>query len=370
MYIETRHVEDTVHEKANSGAYEWWYFDALDENAAYGLVVIFYEGNPFSPRYNRQWQEGKNVAASAYPAVSISIYYYGKPVYYSFTEYDPGDSYFSASPFEIKIGDHRLVKVVEGNQLRYELQLSEYLPSGDALTAALTYVSALPDERLGRQMNMDQEGSGAAGQQSHSWLLMQPAARVSGSLTLYQNNTQTGIDFKGEGYHDHNIGYAPMHKEFDHWYWGRLHTADHTLIYYVMDKGDDLDSRAWLINKDSSPAKRVELAESVSLEDFQWSLFGLKSARRVKLDFRDVSATLRLHTLVDNGPFYQRFISEGVIHSDNNQKIERRAGMGEYIEPARIQWRLFWPLIRMRLRYGRLASHPVQKSPRLYRWTW
>lgn len=373
MKIETDHNADIVHSKPDQGAYEWWYFDALDATATYGIVVIFYEGNPFSPKYNRIWQNGETAAASNHPAVTISVYHHGEPIYYSFTEFDASDASFSEEPFEMRIGDHRLRRRVEAGRLIYTLLFSEYLPSGDALMGRLEFNSSVPDRDSGDKMGGDKkqdEKDERRSCESHRWILSQPRARVTGSICIYRGLDYREIEFNGTGYHDHNIGYEPMHKEFAQWYWGRLHTDEATLIYYLMDSHGTWQHNAWLLHHGKADEGRIEEADSFELEDAQWSIFGLHSCRRLKLTFAEMEATLRMKSLVDDGPFYQRFISEGIIHSKDMSKLERRAGFAEYIKPNRIQWRVFWPLVRMRLRYGRLASHPVQRSPRLYRWTW
>jgi predicted secreted hydrolase len=36
---------------------------------------------------------------------------------------------------------------------------------------------------------------------------------------------------KGTGYHDHNWGNVGLNDVMDHWYWGRAHVSNYTLIY-------------------------------------------------------------------------------------------------------------------------------------------
>ena len=135
--------KDTKTAKPKPGSYEWWYFDAFDPVSELAVVVIFFDGNPFSTRYikhlekmsrrdgvphggelhqpekkerierlyhssDRQHQKQPGIQAentnlgqrptdrrttasplsSDHPAVSISVYHRGKHLFYSFEEVD------------------------------------------------------------------------------------------------------------------------------------------------------------------------------------------------------------------------------------------------------------------------------------------
>jgi hypothetical protein len=52
---------DVWHPKKSASAYEWWYFDALSDDASEAIVIIFLDNFVFSPRYNTR--EFKNPEA-------------------------------------------------------------------------------------------------------------------------------------------------------------------------------------------------------------------------------------------------------------------------------------------------------------------
>ena len=366
MVIQTSPQHDGVHPKKNSGAYEWWYFDAVDFEGRFSFVVIFYEGNPFSPAYLKDFREDTSAMASSYPALSCSIYEYGKPVYYSFTEFQPEDAVFDDAPYELRVGDHTMrFEETENGNISYVLQLCEYLPSGDSISAQLQFQSGPFHQE------MESEAS-AGGHQRHSWFLIQPRASVEGYIQLGNASKITSdIRFEGTGYHDHNLGSEPLFQQFNQWYWGRFHfKSGHTVIYYAMEELGEWKNHAWLLQTSGNSIKLVEWSEKVELEDRQLSHLGLASARRIRVTGESFEAFIHQVHPADNGPFYQRYVAEGVLHSGQYSSPQKALGVSEYIKPDRISWPVFWPMVRMRLRFGRQASHWVQKSPKLYRWTW
>lgn len=362
MQIISDAEKDLITSHSVPGGYEWWYFDAYDPTSGYSLVVIFYIGNPFSNRYIRQLKKdpiGDDSLPKHYPAVSISVYKNESPVYYSFTEFEKGDANLSSQNTSLCIEGHSFEQNISSGKLKYEIKLREKLPSGDAIEGTLTFTC--PSNSL-PQLGDPREEEG------HSWNLVQPRAKVEGQVRLFQNEVlQHRVDFNGTGYHDHNIGHEPMKNEFLDWYWGRFHFEDHTLVYYAMNKKDDAQHRALLI--DHSYQASLSNFESIDLKDFGLSIFGLKSARKIIIGDEDVEVSVQHSKILDNGPFYQRFSSDAFLNI-KGQDVQKSRGISEYIYPRRIYTKLFWPLVDMRIRYKEEAPHWVQESKRLYRWTW
>ncbi|MEO1022323.1 MAG: hypothetical protein AAFW89_07240 [Bacteroidota bacterium] len=337
-----------------SGGYEWWYFDAVSTDNEWSFVIIFYEGNPFSTAYIKQMNEdGAGPLPGQFPALSISLYRHGKPEFYSFVEYNPSDS--EDIEGSIQIG-HSFVKRYEDSELRYELDLDEKLPSGHQIKASFSFTSAIPNPDL-----ISKSG------ENHIWNLIQPAANVSGIVNVTGKNGRYDLAFNGTGYHDHNTGLEPMKQSFYDWYWGRLHTDEFTLVYYLMCKQDkSLQSEAWLID----PSNQLVLDElsHMAVEQKKANRFGLESNRSVKLTFGNGTFRISSRALIDSGPFYLRFMSE--FEWDWGNKRGKGAGFSEYIRPKRIYSRVFWPLVHMRIRYRSRSPHWVQKNKRLYEVTW
>ena len=63
-----------------------------------------------------------------------------------------------------------------------------------------------------------------------AWVVPVPYGTVAGSVTVNGATTQV----TGTGYHDHNWGNRQMSSGLDHWYWGRAHIGDYTVVYAML----------------------------------------------------------------------------------------------------------------------------------------
>lgn len=357
MHITSNFKYDIPSNKLSPGSYEWWYFDSKDISGHWSIVVIFYDGCPFSTRYNNNIGEGLQATASEHPAISISLYYDYKPVFYSMTEYKPKDCSFNQRENEVsvKVGNNTLTMQNKDGILTHSINLKEQMPSGDSLEGQLHFESKHIPEVFEANLN--------AGK--HHWNLTQPQAKVKGILELKTAfGTFNRIYWKGNGYHDHNLGHEPMMNEFDDWYWGRFHYSSYTLVYYLMRKNKKLDFKGWLFDNNQHI---VTVFEKGAIANEFNNLFGVCCSSEIVLS--SASKTCRIHqrNIVDKGPFYFRFIAESTLYIDN--QFERALGFTEYIKPKNIHNRLYWPLINMRYHY-KGEENWVQKSPIFYRWTW
>ncbi len=357
MKIISDYFRDIKHSKENPGSYEWWYFDALS-NDGYGIVVIFYEGNPFSRRYIEALNRDSEAKASAYPAISISVYKDQKPIYYSFTETSPDLAIFSADEPKGNVKKIHFSSEFSEKEIIYTLKLDQDLPNGDSISGDLVFSS--------KQFSGFETGDSKVPNHSdggHLWNLVQPIANVVGKIKI-EGFEKHQINFQGVGYHDHNVGSEPMKESFREWYWGRYHFDTHTLVYYLMDQDGKQDYKAWLINTDGNLKEAVD----IDLKERAVNVFGLSSSRIIEVEFPEFQITIQKDCVLDSGPFYQRFRGSAVMHSKKND-IRAARGISEFIYPSRIYNKLFWPLVDMRINYPGKA-HWVQKSQRLYRWTW
>lgn len=349
--------------KPNPGGYEWWHFNAISDDGQYRFAVTFYEGNPFSTRYNKKLDHGMEQASlpENFPAVNISVYEDNEPIFYSFTEYEPEEASFSDTRPDLAIGTNKMSTEIGDSDVTYTLHLKDKLPNGDAIVANLEFssnpcVHHLLDEDLD---NTDK----------HSWSLIQPKAEVSGKIRIYTRNEDTNIiTFEGIGYHDHNLGFEPMKNDFSELYRGRFHFEYGTLIFYVIQREEELQHRAWIIS--NSGDRLLHSFEEITLQDKSLSLFGLVSARKLILHSDNAHVNIQQSKVLDNGPFYQRFSSDAFLHVPENDAVEVSNGFSEYVRADRIHWPMFRPLINMRIRYRGKPPHWIQYSKKLYRWIW
>ncbi|MBO6524266.1 MAG: hypothetical protein JJ971_10605 [Balneolaceae bacterium] len=355
MNISTKLEEEHFDPDKPSQGYEWWYFDTISLDKTWSLVVIFFQGNPFSPEYIKA---GPEANPDQYPAISISIYKNGKPEYYSFLEYQEGRFHWDEEDGSCSIGSNFFKRSIRDGKVEYELLLAQTLDSNHSINAKLKFTSSILADDL-----IDHESE----DEKHFWNLIQPHSQVNGSISIKGKSNDFNILFIGTGYHDHNTGYEPMKDSFKDWYWGRFHFSESTLIYYVMNSLDGSEQyKAWLISREGD--KVLTSFDEVKLNYFTKNRLGLSSARKLELKSREVEATIQLNSIMDNGPFYQRFLSEAVMQYKGNTMVAK--GISEYIKPDQIYEEKYWWMVRMRLRFLNQKPHWVQRSKMFYEWTW
>lgn len=354
MQILSDFFKDTQTPSKDSGSYEWWYFDFLSSDG-YSIVIIFYDGNPFSRRYISAMNKGNSPKPEDYPALSLSVYKKGKPLFYLFDECNPYEVVFSKVKPEGFIKNNSFSGTKSPAGLNYDITLNQTLPCGDKIEASLTFFS---ESWNASELLKDSEKS-----EDHLWNLVSPRCEVRGEIKI-SGYKEHQINVAGIGYHDHNVGFEPMKESFTEWYWGRYHLPESTLVYYLMNEMGVWENRAWLFGKDHGIR---ELKTQMDKSDLQSNLFGLTSRRAFTFYDDRIELYLQKDRIIDDGPFYQRF--EGRLIANTGEKIKECRGISEYIYPSRIYNKIFWPLVNMRISYPG-KKHWVQKSPILYRWTW
>ncbi|SMO39100.1 hypothetical protein [Gracilimonas mengyeensis] len=337
--------------------YEWWYVDGLSKDGQYGFVIIFYHENPFSTQKIKKLEtDERELTGSEHPAVSVSVYKNSETIYYSFLEYSARDFDWQEQSLCLKLGKDELRYKLEENEVELELILNQKLASGHSINGAISAKAVRPSSELIKSKSSD----------LHRWNLLLPSLDFEASFLVDGKEGREELAFGGKGYHDHNTGNEPMKESFRDWYWGRYHFEGLTLVYYLMQKHDGEQFEAWLIDeKNQSVLQRFD---EVKLEYFTLNTFGLRSARKIELNSGEVSVNIQSKDKIDDGPFYQRFLGNGVLRY--NGQVYGAHGISEYIYPKNIYNKLFWPLVHMRLRQVHQKPHWVQKSALMYPWTW
>ncbi|MBO6795457.1 MAG: hypothetical protein JJ895_16245 [Balneolaceae bacterium] len=355
MNISTSTEDEYINLDKPDKSYEWWYFDALSADKEWSIVIIFYQGNPFSTKYI---QGSYSFDPKQYPAISISVYKQGKAEFYSFQEF-PESKFLWDEEEDIhcSIGGCAFHRTVYADSFEYEINLNQTLESEHSITGKLKFIG----ERTKNSLIKNE-----APEDKHAWNLLLPRAKVVGSVKIAGKTDSYHIGFHGDGYHDHNIGFEPMSKSFKDWYWGRIHFKEYTLVYYIMNGRKGKQHQAWLISNDNK-----EIAghlNEIELSGKKKNWLGLESERQIKLTGVLGSVVINQKKVLDNGPFYQRFLAEAVF--SNVDGVESKSGISEYIHPKKIENEKYWWMVHMRLRYLREPAHWVQKWKIFYEWTW
>jgi carotenoid 1,2-hydratase len=328
--------------------YEWWYMDFIDAKSGLSGVIIFYNGNLFSPAYIKTQSANQTEAVpDNFPAISLSLYQNGKPLYYSFLEHSATNAIYreTADGFRYQVGADWLAWRSRERQL--SVHIDQHLASGTQLKADLIFSAWHEDVQVAKPSTTTA---------AHQWKCLQPVSEVQGLFHL--DHEEFFVD--AFGYHDHNAGTEPLHHFFRDWYWGRVYfpKSEKSLIYYAYATKTQFYPYLWEIDATAG----VKSLEGLKATNFKRSLFGLKRA----LDFEQSFYKIAHLTTVDKGPFYERYLNTFTDVTTGEESV----GFAEYIAPKRIYAPWVAPLVNLRLRYMYKSPHAVLRSKRMYPWTW
>jgi len=192
--------EDGIRIDTGRGSFEWWYYDAHFDDGS--TAVIVFGTKPLIERNS-----------PLKPFVSLTITRPDGTKTVSIPSYSPDQFKAEKESCDVRIGPNW----THGDLHRYELHFES-----EGFAADLTFTSIVPPWRPGA-------GKAYFGDLDHffGWLPSIPYGTVEGTLT-YHGQTR---NVKGTGYHDHNWGNVGLNGVMDHWYWGRAHIGEYTLIF-------------------------------------------------------------------------------------------------------------------------------------------
>lgn len=185
-------------------AFEWWYFDMqLDDGST--LVATFntkpqtHPNGPLAPSLLLIYHsaDGQKIRVNQpYPAEEFTA---------------------STAGCDVRLGPNTVTGDLDSYLLHLEIQ---------GIVADLVMTRHAPSWRPGAGV------SWFDARQRHymAWVVPVPYGKVTGTIT-----DGDGVRaVTGTGYHDHNWGNQLMSAFLDHWYWGRAHIGDYTVVYVRM----------------------------------------------------------------------------------------------------------------------------------------
>jgi hypothetical protein len=196
--------EDGLRAETRPGNFEWWYFDAHFDDGSTAVIIFFTK-----PLLERN--------AALNPGVSITINLPDGNKLYEFALVEPADFSASKNGCYVRAGE----SWVRGDADGYEL----HVRAGE-LAAHLKFTASVPPWRPGAGKIYFDE----AKTNYFAWLASIPYGTAQGYLT-YNNKIK---EVSGNCYHDHNWGNVGLNDVLSHWYWGRAHIGDYTLIFVEM----------------------------------------------------------------------------------------------------------------------------------------
>jgi hypothetical protein len=230
-------------------------------------------------------------------------------------------------------------------QPRFRLRVADTLLGGGTIDGEIDFVPLyIPHS----------PAVGTAGPGDHTWVLAAPTCRVHGAMEIRRPAGARTLTFRGMGYHDHNYGVEDFTVAMRAWSWGRVHTPEDTLVYYdVAPRGSHALTRRLIHLEHETGAVRM-LDGTLAGHGWRPNAFLLSSPGAIRWRGSGGGVTLsgaaRPRTIVDPGPFYLRFLSDFDVTLEQDGVIHRHRGPGfaEYLQPARLDWRWTWPMLKTR----------------------
>lgn len=184
--------------------FEWWYFDCQFSDGS-TLVVTFSNKphtNPHGPL-----------------TPTMLVIHHGPDGKGRRIEkiYDPSEFSAAVDSCDVRIGPN----TVTGNLDEYVMHLDV-----EGLKADVTIERKAPSWRPGAGISyFDSKRKDFL-----AWVVPVPYGTVTADI----EDQGAAVSLEGAAYHDHNWGNQLMGDFLDHWYWGRAHVGDYTLVYVRM----------------------------------------------------------------------------------------------------------------------------------------
>ena len=306
------------------GAFAWWYLDLVDGEGQ-GLVLIWSFGLPFLPdaRTPRPARDR--------PSLSLSLYRDGVPWLYALQTHRPEAASCSPDGRFVRLGRSTFELRPRGGRVEVLADLDLDLVGGERLRG-----------RLHAEGHAVRLPSVTAPSSSHAW-----APILAASSAVADLDTPEGpVRIAGRVYVDGNHSERPLHElGIADWRCGRVAFAERELVYYLVEpESSDDPPIALVLEIDEDGRARHHDQTRVVWHGPRRSIYGLRYHDRLTLDGPDLALSLRVTALVDDGPFYLRFLVEGEDH----RRGELGRGVAERVVPSRVDRPWQRPFVRMR----------------------
>ena len=257
--------------KDPGGSFEWWYFDMQFEGGWTAVVTfntksLTHPNHPLEPSLLMIMKTPDGKQKKMGPT------------------FKPDELSGSADSCDVHLGPNH----VKGDLAGYELHAE-----AEDCAVDVSITREAPSWRPGAGITY----SGHNENQLFGWVVPVPYGTVEGSITFEGQKHEV----KGTCYHDHNWGNVSPGMAFDHWYWGRAHVGEFSIIFvemvtrHVLGLGQ-LKLHTFYLAKGQEIVTDDGLPLSLTTEDFKDGPGGRKYP--TKLDFKwdgdEGTATLSL----------------------------------------------------------------------------
>ncbi len=355
MRISTSLKNDAWHDLKEAGSYEWWYFDAVDEENDLSLVAIWFCGFPFSPyyinSYNKWVAEGRNGKSFPDPlehtAFSFNLYSKGAEVINFIKE---GNSNLFASSKESPYAKFESNKFYyDDEENRFVLEFDFQMPSRRKQVKGKIVFSM---SHNGQSYDLSEF---SYGQTEHAWVLVSPKADVDGEIIVFNGikNKLKKYKFLGKGYHDHNYGKLPMNTDIEKWYWGRAHSNNIDIVYYIISyKSQQQEPFVFLMATENDKLLVLNNEFTLSENGQEKSFFVPHYSKKLTLSNDRIEFNITHDKGLDIGPFYLRFESSFELKIKDGSELNMK-GISEFLHPGSIDSGFVRGLIKSKIwRHG------------------
>jgi len=332
-----------LHRAPAADGFAWWYCDLVGERGE-GVVLIWSVGLPFVPA-----RDGDGDAL-ARPSCSLAVYRDGRERFYLLSAGRPSSSLWDAAGSVYRVDESRFVIRRDLDRVALQADIDAPIPGGSLRVRGSI-------ELHGQQCVLP---SVAGAPSAHAWGPLAAACSAEARLDLGDGSP---LVIRGRGYLDGNRSDVPLSDlSIEDWRWGRVAMPDRELVYFLLQSSDGSAPKHLILEiaPDGSVVARDDV--TIAFDEGRHSLYGLRRTRVLELRARgDLVARIRYTSLVDDGPFYQRYL----IDAEDGAGLRGR-GFAERVVPARIGLAWQRPFVEMRLhRRGETASRwlPLFSGP-------
>ena len=196
--------EDGYRTHDTPNTFEWWYFDAEFDDGGKAVVVFntrpqTHPQGPLAPSLVLIMRSPDGEKVKLIP------------------KFKPEELTADPARCNVRLGNNHVC----GDLDRYELHAEV-----ESYQVDLVFTRQVPSWRPGAGIN----SSGKDHSQYFAWVVPVPYGKVEGTVVFKGQKRQV----RGACYHDHNWGNVSPGSGIDHWYWGRAHVGDFTLIFVEM----------------------------------------------------------------------------------------------------------------------------------------
>ena len=347
------------------GCYEWWQFEAFDEEGT-GICVGIYNGDPFHPLYRRairrhlggQATEARMLQPSSFPSVRISVFVRKNLIARAHRMYAARGMEVSGEGSKWSVRAEGVILAADddgGWELEIEESGIERLGfmgfvrpdrrgGGSLLRVSLRMESMFRTVTVGRA-SMPDSPNGS----THDWLVVCPAGRVMGSIEVVggEGEAKRKLELRGAwGTLNHFWGTGLIGDRMRRWYRGTFLWDDGAVIAELPVIQKYIQLAGTLMYFSPGVVPRIYRCDHQRASAFQRSSWLLAHPLSMKWESarEGVAIIFPVKRLDDAQPFRGMALCETEFSMESEtEDFSSGAGLGmiEILQPGRTDWWLW-----------------------------